>query len=626
MSPGTPAARPPWPAMIALLLLALALVKPQLGHDAFHHDEAFSMIAAGIHRADPGPASAVVAAIEARSAEQALGWPLLLSWWARVAGWSELSARLIPLFAGLLALAAVYRAGAEFFGPRAGLFASLLLAGSAFFLTYFTVARAFSLVTLFAAVCLPSYWRIALFARRPGPGAQAAFLLGSLGLLFSHYFGALLLPALMLYHLLFARKSRRWWRAPVLVGLACLPAALQLPILLRGLQNTLASEILGDKAMPAGDVLERFLRFLVNDLLHPAGATGDVLLVLLAIALAALTVVMLRRGTSPSPWQYLLFVALALLTVILAANALVQAMVPNRMRYLIALWPLTALPAGAALHRLAFNRPRLAAALLTLWLALGAYTTLATPFRYEADYLFRSDIHRMFRVMRARQAETDFLVLDSRVEGRDPGRVYTKALGLPYKIIYRDREAPLASVAPVHAQYTYAWMLFHARDQADMDALAAELGRVQCEVVHEGWGLMLARHALTPAHCPGSPVRLDMERGIQLIEPEVILSDGLLRFYAGLRSADDYLLAHYSLALHVIDPRTGERAAQGDVGVGPGRFVALRSDIDLSALPPGDYELHLALYDWQTGERLSARDLQTGAVGDMHVLHRFRHG
>ena len=77
--------------------------------------------------------------------------------------------------------------------------------------------------------------------------------------------------------------------------------------------------------------------------------------------------------------------------------------------------------------------------------------------------------------------------------------------------------------------------------------------------------------------------------------------------------------------MHVFDQR-GLRVAQGDVGVGPGAIVPLRSEIDVSALPPGDYEVHVALYDWQTGARLSARDLETGADGDMHTLHHFRLG
>ena len=73
-------------------------------------------------------------------------------------------------------------------------------------------------------------------------------------------------------------------------------------------------------------------------------------------------------------------------------------------------------------------------------------------------------------------------------------------------------------------------------------------------------------------------------------------------------------------------PRSGERVAQSDVGAGPGTIVALSSEIDISALPPGEYELRVALYDWQTGARLSARDLDTDEVSNIHTLHDFRHG
>ena len=68
--------------------------------------------------------------------------------------------------------------------------------------------------------------------------------------------------------------------------------------------------------------------------------------------------------------------------------------------------------------------------------------------------------------------------------------------------------------------------------------------------------------------------------------------------------------AGLSLTVHKGDSQTGGT-------------IPLRSDIHVGALPPGDYELHVALYDWRTGERLVARDPATGLVSDMHVLHRF---
>ena len=104
----------------------------------------------------------------------------------------------------------------------------------------------------------------------------------------------------------------------------------------------------------------------------------------------------------------------------------------------------------------------------------------------------------------------------------------------------------------------------------------------------------------------------------------LLLRDGRLLLRAGLRSDDETFLDRHSLAIHIIDSRSGVRVAQADTGVGPGTYVPLCREIDVSALPPGDYEVRVALYDWQTGARLSAHDLETDEVSDMHTLHRFR--
>ena len=121
--------------------------------------------------------------------------------------------------------------------------------------------------------------------------------------------------------------------------------------------------------------------------------------------------------------------------------------------------------------------------------------------------------------------------------------------------------------------------------------------------------------------------RLQFESAATLLAPdELLLRDGRLLLWAGLRSDDETFLNRHSLAIHIIDSRTGVRVTQADTGVGPGTYVPLRSEIDISALPPGDYELRVALYDWQTGVRLRARNLETDEVGDMHTLHHFRLG
>ena len=620
------AGAPAWLWLLPILLLATALSIPHMDADAFHHDEAYSMLAAGVLRPGPHSLAAVREATALRSPEQALGWPILLSVWGRFAGWSEFAARTIPLFAGILTLALVYRTGSNLFAAPAGLGAALLLTGSAFFLAYFTIARTFTLVSFFATLCLWCYWHVALQPRAPGRGAPAGLLAGSIGLLYSHYFGALLLPALGLFHLLFMPRERGWWRPVILIGLAVPVAVWQLPVLLRGLDRTLANEALHSQAMSMTEVLERLLRFLSNDLLDPAAPAGALLAILLPAALMLLALQRLRSGKGADALWLTLFVAATLLLLVLVLNEALRVMHTSRIRYLIALWPLVTLTAGAGLWHLARRHGRLAVLLPALWLLLGARLSLGGEFRYEVDYLLRSDFHHIARIMRERLPEADFLILDYEAERLDPGRLYTRSLGLPYKIIYRDRENPLASVGQAHLPYPYAWMLFRSQDSAEIAAQAAGLGRVFCERLVDAWGYTLERHALSTAHCPDSPARLAFAAGIQLSGPDLRLEGGVLRLHAGLRSADEGLLANYSLAVHIIDPRAGRRVAQGDVGVGPGSFVPVTSEIDVSALPAGEYELRVALYDWQTGARLHGRDLETGVSGDMHSLQHFRIG
>ena len=220
----TPKTSLSWLWALLPLLLAAALAIPLLDVDAFNGDEPASLVAAGIMRSGPWSLEEVLSPVARASPEQALGWPLLLSAWGRFVGWSEVAVRALSLFFGMLTLAWVYRTGRDLLAPRAGLFAALLLSASVFFLAYMIHARAFTLIALCSTLCIWSYWRLVLNPRPTSMGAPAGLLLGSVGLLYSHYFSALFLPALGLFHLLFVPKSRRWWRPVLLIAVAALLA------------------------------------------------------------------------------------------------------------------------------------------------------------------------------------------------------------------------------------------------------------------------------------------------------------------------------------------------------------------------------------------------------------------
>ena len=385
----SPASRLSWLWALLPLLLAAVLAIPLLDVDAFEGDEPASLIAAGI--LGSGPLSLVDTWTRV-SPRQALGWPMLLTVWGRLVGWSEIAVRAFPLFAGLLTLAWVYRTGRDLLSPRASLFATLLLSVSVFFIAYMIHARAFTLVTLFTALSIWSYWRIALHPRSAGRAAQGGLLLGSIGLLYSHYFGALLLPALGLFHLLFVPKNRSWWRPVLLFGLATLVAALQIPLILKGVAYT-EHEVLGRRFLAAPALLSQLLSYMTNGLLDLPPTPALLTYAGLTLALVVTTLRSMRKRYKVNAVWLIAFASIVLLSLVIAINEVLRVIAGTRIRYIMPLWPLTALLAGAGLSRLADKYRILATGMLALWLITGAWLSVATEYRYELGYFFRSDNH-----------------------------------------------------------------------------------------------------------------------------------------------------------------------------------------------------------------------------------------
>ena len=586
------------------LLLAAALAIPLLDVDAFNGDEPASLLAAGILRTGSW---SILDVWENTAPRHPPGWSVLLSVWRLFVGWSEFAIRALSLFIGLLTLAWVYRAGRDFFAPAAGLIAALLLSASVFHLAFMTRAELYAPVALCAVICAWYYWRVALHPQQPGNSVQAGLLLGSIGLLYSHYLGALLLPVLGLFHLLFVPKNRRWWPPVLLFSFAILVAALQIPLVPRGVVYT-EDENLRGRFLAAPAFLSHLLSYMTNGLVNLSPSLALLLYFGVTLALVIITLRFLRSGKRAGAVWLLVFTSATLISLVIAINEALKIMAATRIRYIMPLWPLTALLAGASLWRLANKHRILVSGMLALWLISGAWLAAATDYRFELGFFFHRDYHEIYPVLRTLVPRSDLLVFDHSAAD------YRLGWGYVTKFIYSYKSDPFQYVRPVHANYSDAWYIYLSKDHVSYVNLAQELGRVLCERVLDESGFTFERYALNLENCPDRPVRLEFDSDIQLTVQEISVSNGWLRLDAHFRSTDEQLLASYSLAVHVFDQR-GQRVAQGDTGVGPGAIVPLRSEVDISALPPGDYELRVALYDWQTGARLSARDLETDEVG-----------
>ena len=553
---------------------------------------------------------------------------VVFSQWGRIAGWSELAIRTLSWLTGLLTLAWVYRIGRALFTARVALTATLLLSTSVVFLTYMHTARPYGLALFFAAIVLWAYWRVALHPRPPGRGARAFLVLGATGLLYAHYFGALLLPALALFHLVFVRKERRWWQPVVLLGLAALLALPQVPDLLSGIAHNQEKDHLHAKALRYPEVIATFLRFLSNGLLEIRLPFSTLFALALPLPLFIFGWRSRRDRQPPGAAWFLSLTSILLLLLLLGGNEWLLVFERKRVRYLATLWPpVLLLISLALLHpKRALLRPPGGLVLVALLAFLGT-----------SDYLGKGVLVRnwswrdvpfpiaVMRMIAPEGSASGFLVMDRELIGE--GRVYELYTGG-----YDKRRRWLES-------YTTSDQLLRRTLDSDLVWLVSRSS--QEEALHlpshierfrqDGWihsrpwqdSEVTLELLLSPLSTASG--RLQFESAATLLAPdEVLLRDDRLLLWVGLRSDDETFLNRHSLAIHIIDPRSGKRVAQGDTGVGPGTFVRLRSEIDISALPPGDYEVRVALYDWQTGERLSAHDLETDLVSDMHTLHHFR--
>lgn len=488
-----------WPVLLPLLLAA-ALAFPLLNYDAFNGDETAHLVAAGALQDGYHSPQDVWNNLPPRVAP---GWPLLLSLWGRLVGWSEPAARSLAFLVGVLTIAMVSRAGRDLFGPQAGVVAAFLLAASLFHHAYMIHTVPYVCVAFFTTLAIWGYWKVAMQPGAPGKGAQAILIAGMTGLAFTHFFAALLLPIVTLYHLLFARRGDRWWRACLLLLLATAVGAMQFPLLPEALSYT-ESESPGNWGRSTRDVLGHLLYVLSNGVLNVELSCAFVILVL--SLLFALAFKLDFRPWVATPTGLLIVTGAILLVSVLTINEAEVILRKTRIRYLMPLWPLAALIAGAGLWQLYRRQRALSATLLVFWVLQGSFFALTTDFRYELGYFFRLDLHHLRRAVSEIVPADDFLVVDREVARQDerPYHYYHfQLMGIPWGIHDRRKEPPFEAPEVDLHKYPRMWLLYLTGDRSDMTGVLASPGNVSCEIVFDRWGYTLERLAPSAQECAG---------------------------------------------------------------------------------------------------------------------------
>jgi hypothetical protein len=611
--------------LIPLLLLTFWLGARALNTQAIWYDEYWSLYDAGGAFNGPRSPVDVLNGLAERNPWQAPGFFLALNRWGELTGWSVLAARSMALFIGLIAVALAYRLGRDLFrSPLIGLGTAVALATSAFFVAYLHELRGYTLLALFSILSVWSYWRVTRVVR-PSIGRQALFVFAVAGLLYTHYFAAVTAAAIALYHLLFVRKNRQWWRVVILMGIAGVLFLPWLRVMFSALSIATSAESTSRQAASLGPVDA------ATQLLYLFSSGSVALLAVVgAFALRA------RGQAAKLAWIWLIAgFALALLI-----NARVQVLI--HVRYLMMIVPALALLVGVGVERLA-HRGVSPAILLGIWITAGIFNGVNLNFMpltldgkgtrvsqagmtAIVDTLQEHENRRAVAVFHFVEPGSEWWstpMLDYYMNGLHVHyRQYEDIPGLATDDDYLRQAQKFVGDAPF--VWTAVMPAVPSPYQVAEFARALQTNYADCGVAVDAGDILLKRYVRKET-LDDADLRFGDDIGLDVLEAPRAPVDGALSVLMGISLTGDVPPNTYSMALH-LDDANGTLVAQQDMGLPYSAFSCVNLRLDVSKLPPGDYTLKALVYNWQTSARLNGVVTEDGATGDRLTLRTVRIG
>lgn len=621
---------PVWWLVIPVLLLAALLGIHGLNADAIWYDEYWSLdYSGGTHEGYLTPAETWAKVAGSEHELNPPGYYLALNVWASLTGWSALAARSLSLLGGLLGIAWTYRLGRDLHSARIGVLAALGIGVSAFYINYMHEARAYALFPLFGAMMLWGYWRIQ--TGHAGRRADIVLFLGVLGLLYTHYLAGMLAITLAFYHLLFGPKNRGWWRVVLLMGAAGLIFLPWFTETLAAFNNVGSTTGRDSFSMSFGETI-RLLGYGFGN-----GMTPLVLFLLFGAAMS-------RGRAVGMVW----FLTITILIIAFIGNQFLPFL--GHIRYLMALMPLWALLFAFSLDW--YRRRKLigvAWALVGLWLITGAVSGMS---RHFDDVLFRDLYLPIFRPALPLNQMAE--VIQENVQEGDAVAYYAPrypwaiAGSFDYYMFPLGVRSAMLSQFPGRLRddeyYTQirdflddSTRVWFAREPGtdnfrmnEFERALDDLGFQACSTgVWSFSGLTLQLYSTVEGCCCPPENLADVvavfDNGVTLTytDPLPRVTDRVLKTTFAWMQNDSVARETYSVALHILD-ENGELVAQTDYGLPDRGFQCVPAQVDVSALPPGRYQLAIIVYAWQSGERVSGTLTATGEQGDSLTVASFR--
>lgn len=598
-----------WAWLIAVMLVLTFIVGARLDMDGFWYDEVFTV--RNTNGAGYGDSTllGIYQSIQADDPYQAIGYPLTIALWGALVGWSEFALRVSSLLFALIGLALTYRLGRDTTRSSwVGFLAGIIFGLSTFTVHYAHELRAFTFVTIFSTMTIWAYWRI---LEKPSRTAYIIFILGGIGILYAHYYAAMLLIALGVYHLLFAPKNRAWFIVPLcglLMAVAFIP---QVPAFIEGYTRFDPANV---EKTPMGAIE------VINSLLYYIGNGAN--LITLILMLIGVAVVFLQK----SRLGIVVGIAIFGTGVLLISNELLNILEPTRLRYAIFLWSLFAVWISASLVFIAefvarrANQPKLYSSfvliLLALWSANALWVNYTAGFNISIEGTETPRLRTITNILRERGASADLFAFYNGTAAQawyiqDTLTYSTWDIPMPtmttaalYDTINpSNQDWASEQIANTNRIWYGANHTFGLNEVHDDFLALMDENFILCETPVMNDDLSLELFARAETFCNHGDSNISFGDFI-LNDYDILQAEDSISVLLGWQLDESIPPETYSLSVQMLNADTGEVTLTQDSGFPYDSFVPMQIDLNTSDLSAGEYELVIVVYDWRTGERL----------------------
>jgi len=613
-------------AMTLIILVGLAFGADGLNADIVWLDEVFSLSNMGAFNPPYSPQD-VVTSLRNYSPDHVPLYFVLGAQWAQFVGWSQLPMRYLSLLFGALLIASVFRFTVEALGQRAALVAAFLLSTNGFVILYFHEVRMYTLLLLLAVIHCWVYWRLTACVQVSWR-SWLLFVTTAIAVIYTHIFSLYFLAGLIMQHLVFPAKSRRWLTIVAGWLIALLTFLPYVTVFSRGFFGVTTSANTLSNALATHELAASVAHVLVNDV---------IVLWLPIVILAGLAL----RAKRQRAFLRLLTIFVGMVLTLFVLNGVYRVIGINRMRYFLLAMPFFVILVSHLL--LSIRSWRVIAALFLLVWVYGGYRIhqLAQNWTYGGHHTLLMDHPPLQVFTDALQGATrpqDFIIgfADSPMinwplkHGWTTADYYTQAvLGIDGAFVnarLRDDELQEHIVERLDDN---PFLLF-TYDPRDKPVIFADvLGAIQahytsCEVIVDQESVFVQRYVYDTLSCDREYQPIHYENGIKIVDRfgSYDSERQSVRVVTGWEVADEAQLEEYNVSIQILT-HVGQKLRQaGDRHLYHNILKWYVDEISTEGLAPGNYRAVVILYDRFSKAKVSGTDLTSGeSAAILPIMH-----